>query len=193
VKLRLAIFARMLIIMLVILGFFLFYLVVSQEGGDADHPPSETIVTTAEGVLITVVLCVSVSLWVILIDKKAKRWEKTLLVVGIIVASFAFFLFGFWTSIDSQWWQNNAGNSTVAKNLSIAADYLFVIAVILAGAFVLVFLVQLIDELVLERPGPFPADKIEQGKLMSKLTVSFTWFYQVFGESELIGALVKNR
>ena len=193
-KLRLAIFARMLIIMLVILGFFLFYSFASQEWyGRPGYAPSETIVTTAEGVLITVVLCVSVSLWVILIDKKAKRWEKTLLVVGIIVASFAFFLFGFWTSIDSQWWQNNAGNSTVAKNLSIAADYLFVIAVILAGAFVLVFLVQLIDELVLERPGPFPADKIEQGKLMSKLTVSFTWFYQVFGESELIGALVKNR
>jgi TRAP-type C4-dicarboxylate transport system permease small subunit len=102
-----------------------------------------------------------------LIDKKAKRWEKTLLVIGIIVASFVFFLFGIGTSIGSQWWQNNAGNSTVAKNLSVVADYLFVTAVILACAFVLVFLIQYIDELVLERPGPFPADKIEQRNPMS--------------------------
>lgn len=160
--------------MLVILGFFLFYSVVSQEWyGRPGYAPSETIVTTAEGVLITVVLCVSVSLWVILIDKKAKRWEKTLLVVGTIVASFVFLLFSSWASMDSQWWQNNAGNSTVAKNLSVVADCLFVIAVILACAVVLVFLVQFLDELVLERPGPFPADKIEQGKPMSpKLTVS---------------------
>jgi hypothetical protein len=164
----------MLIIILVILGFFLFYSVVSQEWyGRPGYAPSETIVTTAEGVLITVVLCVPVSLWVILIDKKAKRWEKILLVVGIIAASFVFFLFGFWASVDSQWWQNNAGNSTVAKNLSVVTDYLFVTAVILACAVVLVFLVQYIDEVVLERPGPFPANKTEQRKPMPlKLAVS---------------------
>ena len=150
----------MLIIILVILGFFLFYSFISQGRNGAVNPPSETIVTTAAGVLITVVLCVSVSLWVILIDKKAKQWEKTLLILGIILASFVFFLFGVWTSISSQWWQNNAGNSTVAKNLSVVADYLFATAVILACAFVLVFLIQYIDELVLERPGPFPADKL---------------------------------
>ena len=83
-----------------------------------------------------------------------------MLVVGIIVASFVFFLFSFLESINSQWWQNNAGNSTVAKNLSVVTDYLFATAVILACAFVLVFLVQYIDELVLERRGPFPADKL---------------------------------
>jgi Co/Zn/Cd efflux system component len=162
--LRPTIFAWMLIIILVILGFFLFLSVVSQEGGDADHPPSEAIVTTVAGLLITIVLCVSVSLWVILVDKKAKRLEKTLLVVGIIVASIVFIFSSVLTSMGSQWWQNNAGNSTAAKILSTVTDYLFVIGVILAGAFVLVFLVQYYDELVLGKEGPFPANKIEQRK-----------------------------
>jgi hypothetical protein len=158
-KRRLAIFVRVLIIVLVILGFFLFY------SGQTPVMATEELVTIA-------VLCVSLSLCIILLDKKAKQWERALLFVGMIIASFVFYFGASFEGMDSQWWQN-AGNSTVAKNESVAAEYLLLIAVVLACAVILVILVQFVDDVVLEKDGPFPANRIEQRTPMSlKLTVS---------------------
>jgi hypothetical protein len=139
-------------------------LILPWFGSQALTAPSETIVTTAEGLLIAVVLCVSVSLWVILMDKKAKQWEKTLLTVEMIIASFVFFVIAIPVGLGMMpgWRGANPTADRSIKILDTTSEYLLITAVVLACAVVLVFLVQYVDELVLERRGPFPANKIDR-------------------------------
>lgn len=149
---RWTILAQMLIIMLAILAFFLFYSIQSQEESAFSAGAKPIVTTGLVELLITVILCVSVSLWVTLTDKKAKEWQRILLFAGLVFAAMFFFMnalgVGVGLESSSPGWRQ--ANPTAVENLNVTWNYLFAITVILALAAIPVFIVIL-----------WPSNKIE--------------------------------
>ena len=126
----------MLFTVLMVLAFFLLYTVVSQS---AQVPPGPgPSVATDIGLLITVILCVSISFWLTFTCKEAKGWKNgALLFVGLICGSVMFgflsLLVFFGGASQEQWLQYN-GYLATFNNISMAWNFLFAIAIILAVA-----------------------------------------------------------
>jgi hypothetical protein len=133
-KRRSAIFLRMIIVGLVILASFLVYPLLPGQNIGAGSS-----VTADVDLLATVILCVSVSLWVTFADKEAKGWERLLLLVGLAGGSLLFWFLSWSFKVDldvSPGWTQT--NPTAAKNLSVSAEYMFIIGLILALAAIIV-------------------------------------------------------
>jgi hypothetical protein len=123
----------MLFTALMVLIFLLFITVVSQS---LQAPPVLNVATDI-GLLITVILCVSISFWLTFTGIEAKVSEKgPLLFVGLICGSV---MFGYWTL---RFVFGAAAYSQVAhyqysaafENISMTGAFLFVITIILAVA-----------------------------------------------------------
>jgi len=132
---RRTIFVRMSII-LIILASFLVYTVVSQSA-QAPPGPGPSVVTDV-GLLITVILCVSISFWLTFAGKEAKDWKKgALLFVGLICGSVMFgflSLLVFFDGASQEQWLQYYGYLATIDNISAAWNFLFAIAIILAVA-----------------------------------------------------------
>jgi fatty acid desaturase len=143
---RLAVFLRwVLIIALVILVLFL-------DNSAAFFPTIDYAPTAATGValLITVILCLSVSFWAVFVDKEAERWEGVLVLVGLILGSLLFW-FSYLVSKDNLDWMNRIqATAATINNESIVIDCLSAITVILGLAAIAAF------GLILRRFRAFP-------------------------------------
>ena len=124
-KRRIGFLSRVLIIILVILDLFLVYWLLL-----------EPTVTTGIELLIAVNSFVSISFWIAFADKEVKSWEKTLLLVGMTLGLLLFLFLGFVFAIDVSismpGWKEE--NPTAVNNLSVTADLMFIIAIILFAA-----------------------------------------------------------
>jgi len=126
----------MIIVGLAVVAFFLVYpFLPGQNIGAAAY---ELSVTVDLELLATVILCVSVSLWVTFADKEAKDWERLLLLTGLIGGSlFSWFLgWTFTVALGSPGWRDT--NPDAAQNLTVSAWYMFIIGLILALAAIIV-------------------------------------------------------
>jgi heme/copper-type cytochrome/quinol oxidase subunit 3 len=141
-------FIRILIIILAILACILFYSVQSQS----EYAPSKPVVTTDAELLITVILCVSLSLWVTLTERKVKEWQRILFLAGLACAGMFSFYYYLAVGVDlassSPGWQQ--ANPTAVQNLNVTTWCLFIMTVILASSAILVFILIL-----------WPANKVE--------------------------------
>lgn len=130
---------------LMVLAFLLLYTILSQS---AQVPPGPgPSVATDVGLLITVVLCVSISFWMTFADKKAKNWKKALLVVGLIYGSVVFFFLGVRETFGLMGVKQ--GYPAAFNNLSVAGFFLVVIAAILGLAAILTVIL-ILDKYVAE-------------------------------------------
>jgi len=133
-KRRLAVLLRVLIIALVILALFLDY--SAAFWSNVDSAPTAT---TGVELLITVILCLSLSLWAAFVDKEAKRWEGVLVLVGLILGSLLFF-FSYWRAFsDLHWMTLTQQTAATINNESIVIDCLVGITIILGLAAIAVF------------------------------------------------------
>ena len=137
-KRRLAVLLRVSTIALVILALFLDYSAAFWR--TVDHAPTAA---TGVALLITVILCLSVSLWAAFVDKEAKRWEGVLVLVGLILGSLLFLLSYFGASFDLDWMTMTQQTPATINNESIVEDCLLAITIILGLAAVAVFILVL--------------------------------------------------
>jgi hypothetical protein len=133
-KRRLAVLLRVLVIALVILALFLDY--SAAFWSNVDSAPNAT---TGVELLITVILCLSVSLWAAFVDKEAKRWEGVLVLVGLILGSLLFFLSYLVAITDLDWMTLTQQTPATINNESIVIDCLVAITIILGLATIAVF------------------------------------------------------
>jgi hypothetical protein len=130
-ELRLYLLSRVLVIILVFAALFLVYgplwipLQVSNVG------PS---VTVSIALLIIAILYISVSFCIAFADRRVKPWEKSLLLVGMIMGLFLFL--GLFSAFDLG--LSSPGflqaNPAFVNNLMATTDLMFVIAVTLFTA-----------------------------------------------------------
>jgi len=126
--------------LLVVLAFFLFYLVYISSVGQGTGPS----VATDVGLLITVILCVSISFWTTFAEKEPKDWStKALLIVGLICGSVTSWVSGIGETFGRM--GTEISYPAIYNNLSIAGDFLGTIAAILGLAAVLAFIL-ILDE-----------------------------------------------
>ncbi|MGA2769131.1 MAG: hypothetical protein ABSF24_12570 [Candidatus Bathyarchaeia archaeon] len=137
-KRRLAILARLLVIALVILALFLVYSAVSWV-----YVSSAPTVTTGAELLITVILCLSVSLWAAFVDKEANRWEGVLVFVGLFFGSLLFLYSYVSESFSLDWMMMTQQTPASINSVSIVVDCLLAITIILALAAIAVFILVL--------------------------------------------------
>lgn len=131
---RRTIFIIMLII-LVILASFLVYTVLLQSGQVPPGPGPSVAIDV--GLLVTVVLCVSISFWVTFAGK-AKHWKRgALLFVGLICASGMFFLLSF-LGVGLMGFE--VSYPAAYDNIYLAGRFMLVIAIILGLAAILAFI-----------------------------------------------------
>jgi hypothetical protein len=126
----------MLFTALMALAFFLLYTVLSQLLQAPPGPgPS---VATDVGLLTTIILCVYIGFRMTFVGKEAKNWKKALPVVGLICGSVVFFFLGLLVFFDYAG-LTGAGerDPSTLNNISMAGDFLFIIAVILGLAAIL--------------------------------------------------------
>lgn len=140
----------MLFTALIVLAFFLLYTVLSQSAQGPPGPgPS---VVTDVGLLITIILCASISFWMMFTDKEANNSKKALLVVGLICGSVVFGFLSFAVFVDGAslgpyWLQ---AYPAAFNNISMAWHFLFAIAVILGLAAILAVIL-ILDKSEIER------------------------------------------
>jgi hypothetical protein len=134
-----------LITILAVLAFFLLYTVISQSMQGPPGPgPS---VATDVGLLITVVLCVSISLWATFADKEAKNWiGKALFVFGLICSSVLFWFLS-WLPVGLI--GPYQGYPAAFDNVSTAGHFMLLLALILGLAAILAFILTLDNVLIL--------------------------------------------
>jgi hypothetical protein len=133
-KPRLAVLLRVLIIALVILAVLLDYSAAFFRTID-DAPTA----ATGVALLITVILCLSVSLWAAFVDKEAQPLEGGLVLVGLILGSLLFW-FSLLVSKDNlDWMIRIQQTAATINNESIVIDCLVAITIILGLAAVAVF------------------------------------------------------
>jgi hypothetical protein len=133
VKLRLYLLLRVLVIILVFLALFLVYgplwipLRVSNVGPN---------VTVSIALLIIAILYISVSFYIGFADKTVKPWEKSLLLVGMIMGFFLFSFLGLFSAFDLG--LSSPGflqaNPAFVNNLTLTTDLMFVTAATLFTA-----------------------------------------------------------
>ena len=105
---------------------------------------------TDVGLLITVILCVSISFWVTFAGKEAKNWkEGAWLFVGLICGSAIFFFLAA-SETFALVGPPEGQESATFNNLVLAGDFLGIIAVILGLAAILAFILILDSILVAE-------------------------------------------
>jgi len=124
-----------------VLAFFQLYVVESKS---AQVPPGPGPSVVADvGLLITVILCVSFSFWFTFTGKEEENWEKGVLVVGLFFASV---VFGF-SGVGETFGLMGVEMSYPAafNNLSIAGDFLLIIAAILGLAAIIAFILLLVS------------------------------------------------
>ena len=125
-KRTLAISLRVLIIVLVVPAFFLVHLIASWPSSST----GPSLMNDVE-LLVTVVLGVSMSLWVTFADENAKIWKKafSFLLFGLMaLGSFAFFILG------NYWGMDASLHPAVSNNVGIASQYMAIMAFILGFA-----------------------------------------------------------
>lgn len=129
----------MLFTALMALAFFLLYTVISQLLQAPPGPgPS---VATDVGLLITVIICVYIGFRMTFVGKDAKNWKKALLIVGLICGSVVFFFLNLLVCLDEAG-LTGAGERDPAtlNSISMAGDFLGIIAAILGVAAILAFI-----------------------------------------------------
>jgi hypothetical protein len=137
-----------LLILLIILASFLVYAVLSQS---AEAPPGPVpSVVTDVGLLITVILCVSISFWLTFAGNEAQGWKRgAWLFVGLICGAAWFLLLtllaGLGAAGSSGWLDANGYTATI-YNMSMAVWFMFGIAIIL-GVAAFLALVLILDSL----------------------------------------------
>jgi hypothetical protein len=140
----------MLFSALMVLAFFLLCTVVSQS---AQAPPGPSVATDI-GLLITVILCVSISFWLTFTGIEAKDWTKgASLFAGLICSSVMFGFLSFFVSFGGfirEQWLLYEGYSAAFENISMAAKFLFATATILAVAAFLALILILDSHLIAE-------------------------------------------
>lgn len=139
---RSAVLLRVLIIALAILAVFLDY--SATFWGNVHSAPTAT---TGDVLLLTVILCLSVSLWAAFVDKEAKRWEGVLVLVGLILGSLLFFFSYFVSTTNLNWMNLTQQIPATINNESIVIDCQVAITIILGLAAIAVF------GLILRRAG----------------------------------------
>jgi hypothetical protein len=106
-------------------------------------------VATDTGLLITVILCVSISFWVTFADKEAKNWKRGApLIVGFICASVVCWFLGVGETFGLMGVE--MAHPATFNNLSIAGDFLYAIAAILGLSAVLAVIL-ILDQAEIER------------------------------------------
>jgi hypothetical protein len=107
-------------------------------------------VVTDVGLLITVILCVSISFWVTFTGKEAKGWKKgAWLFVGLLCGAATFLFLGLLVGfaeagLDGPYWLQ--AYPTTFHNMFIAAWFLFAIAIML-GIAAFLALILIVDSL----------------------------------------------
>ncbi|MGD0978597.1 MAG: hypothetical protein ABR962_05580 [Candidatus Bathyarchaeia archaeon] len=129
-----AVLLRVLVIALVILALFLDY--SAAFWSNVDSAPTAT---TGVELLITVILCLSVSLWAAFVDKEAKRGEGVLVLVGLILGSLLFFVSYLVAITDLDWMTLTQQTPATINSESIVIDCLVAITIILGLATIAVF------------------------------------------------------
>lgn len=115
-----------LIVALLVLALFLDY--SAAFWSTVDRAPTAA---TGVALLITVILCLSVSLWAAFVDKEAKRWEGVLVLVGLILGSLLFFFSYLVSIINLNWMTLTEQTAATINNESIVIDCLVAITMIL--------------------------------------------------------------
>ena len=132
---RLAILARVLMIVLVTLTLFLVYRFLLEENTELEGVPS---LATDIELLVAVVAMILFSFWIAFRDEEMKGWEKRLLLIVMFFGSLLFLYLSFACFFD---WGNSQA-AINAANLLVAAGWMLIIAVILLAAipgFILIF------------------------------------------------------
>jgi hypothetical protein len=97
----------------------------------------------AVGLLITVIVCISVSFWMAFVDKEIKGWERVLLIgmfLGFCLFLCLSFLFYVDVAMEMPGWKQ--ANPTIVNNELAKAEWMFILAIILLAAipfFILIF------------------------------------------------------
>jgi len=131
----LVVFLRwVLIVALVILVLFLDYRAAFWS--NVDSAPTAT---TGVELLITVILCLSVSLSAVFLDKEAKLWEEVLVLVGLILGSLLFYFSYLVQPSNLQWMNLTNQTAATINNESTLMNYLLAITGILGLATIAVF------------------------------------------------------
>jgi hypothetical protein len=134
---RRTIFVRLSVV-LVILASFLVYVVLLQSGQVPPGPGPSVAIDV--GLLVTVVLCVSISFWVTFAGE-AKDWKRgALLFAGLICASGMFFLLSF---LGMGLVGFEISYPAAYNNIYLAGRFMLVIAIILGLAAVLALVLSL--------------------------------------------------
>ena len=142
---RLVVLRWVLIVALVIPVLFLDY--SAAFWSDVDSAPTAT---TGVQLFVTVILCLTVSLSAVFLDKEAGRWEGVLVLVGLILGSLLFWFSYLVSTNNLQWMNLTQQTSATISNESIVIDCLSAITVILGLAAIAVF------GLILSRFRTFP-------------------------------------
>jgi hypothetical protein len=144
-----------------VLAFFLLYTVLMTNrvfflptwSQAAQAPPGLSMATDI-GLLITIILCVSISFWLTFTGIEAKDWTKgALLFAGLICGSV---MFGYLTlafTFGAAAYQPRYEYSAAFEKVSMAGFFLFVITIILAVAAFLALILILDSYLIAEARG----------------------------------------
>lgn len=131
----------MLFTALMVLGFFLLYVILSQSAEVPQGPGPSIAIDT--GLLVVAVLCVSIGLWVTFSDKETQKRKKALLIVGLICGSVLFWFLSVGETLGLVGVE--MAHPAAFNNLAIAGHFLFAIAIIM-GLAAFLALILIVDE-----------------------------------------------